>query len=124
MNNKMSVVIVEPFKKPYAAEIGTEVEDMQRVVDGYNQAIYPFDDEAAIVCNEEGKLRRLPLNRVLRNEDGGICEVIAGTFMIVGEGEENFTSLSEEQIQTYIERFKNPEMVGMTNGKLIAVPLA
>ncbi len=124
MNNKISVVIVEPGKEPYAAEIGTELEDMQRVVDGYIQVIYPFDDEAAIVCNEEGKLRRLPLNRALRNEDGEICEVIAGTFMIVGEGEEDFISLSKEQIQTYIERFKNPEMVGMTNGKLVAVPLA
>ena len=33
---------------------------------------YPYEDPVALVCNEEGKLEGLPLNRALRDEDGDI----------------------------------------------------
>ena len=38
----------------------------------YIEAIYPYEDPVALVCNEEGKLEGLPLNRALRDEDGDI----------------------------------------------------
>ena len=48
-----------------------------------SRRIYPYEDPIALVCNEEGKLEGLPLNRALRDEDGDIYDVVAGTFMVV-----------------------------------------
>ena len=56
----------------------------KRQVGGCIEAIYPYEDPVALVCNEEGKLEGLPLNRALRDEDGDIYDVVAGTFMVVG----------------------------------------
>ena len=61
----MKVIIVKPFTQPYTTEIKGDLESMQAVVGGYIQAIYPFDDEVALVCNEEGKINGLMPNRYL-----------------------------------------------------------
>ena len=39
-------------------------------MDGYIEAIYPYDDPVALICGEEAKLEGKPLNRALRDEDG------------------------------------------------------
>ena len=49
----MTVVIVKPGYAPYEAEING-LDEMQEVVGGMIQAIYPFEDRAAVVCNDEG----------------------------------------------------------------------
>ena len=53
----MTVLAVMPGKKPVKMELEGSLESMQAFVGGAIQAIYPFDDPVAIVCNEEGKLR-------------------------------------------------------------------
>ena len=45
----MTVVIVKPGYAPYEAEING-LDEMQKVVGGIIQAIYPFEDNAAVVC--------------------------------------------------------------------------
>lgn len=79
---------------------------------GVIQAVYPFEEPVALVCNEEGKLLGLPLNRFLLDEDGLVYDVIAGTFFLCAAppDSENFESLSEEQLARYKELFRNPEL--------------
>ena len=60
------VVLVEPGKRARAAEIGSSLKELQKTVGGYIQAIYPFEEPVALICNEEGKLLGLTLNRALR----------------------------------------------------------
>jgi hypothetical protein len=106
-NNTIRILIVEPGKAPYAAEIPSGLESLQKQVGGLIQALYPFaDPEAAIICNDEGKLLNLPWNRPLFDADGNMYDIIVGTFLVVGLTEDDFGSLSEEQIQRYIELFK------------------
>ena len=62
----MKVIIVEPHKQARIEEIGRELEDFQEIVGGYIEAIYPFDDPVAIVCNDEGKMMGAELNRALQ----------------------------------------------------------
>lgn len=45
------VVYVEPDKCARVMDLGTELEDMQKVVGGNIQAFYPFDEAVGIVCN-------------------------------------------------------------------------
>ncbi len=108
----MTVLLIEPGQEPRLAEIDGSLEGMQQVVGGYIQAIYPFEDPVALICNEEGKLLRLPLNRALRDEDGDIYDIIAGPFFVCGAplGSESFTSLEEELLEKYCQRFSRPEI--------------
>lgn len=67
----MKILIVEPGGKPRPAEIEGGLASMQKVVDGVIQALYPFREPVALICNDEGKLLHLPLNRPLYHPDTG-----------------------------------------------------
>ena len=122
-NEKITVLVVEPEKKPYAKEIPDNLSSLQHEVGGYIQAIYPFDSPCAIVCGEESKLNGEPLNPALRDDEGHIYDVIAGTFLIVGLGEENFTSLSDKDMKEMSERFGTPELFMKAGEKLVVIPM-
>ena len=122
-NEKISVLVVEPEKKPYAKEISSGLSSLQHEVGGYIQAVYPYEEPVAIICDEEAKLKGSELNRVLRDEDGKIYDVVAGTFLIVGLGEDDFTSLTPEHMKQFKEKFDTPEMFMKINGKLVVLPM-
>ena len=122
-NEKISVLVVEPEKKPYAKEISSGLSSLQHEVGGYIQAVYPYEEPVAIICDEEAKLKGSELNRVLRDEDGQIYDVVAGTFLIVGLGESEFTSLTPEHMKQFKEKFETPEMFMRLNGKLVVLPM-
>ena len=121
----MKVLVVRPMEMPAVQEIDHTLSAMQELVGGTIQAVYPFDDPVALVCNDEGKLLGLPLNRALRDEEGQIYDVIAGTFFICGAAEDSdsFTSLTDEQVAYWLKRFAKPEFFVSVNGKLICVPV-
>ncbi len=108
----MKIIVVEPQKPAYTKEIEPGLELLQREVDGFVEALYPFADEVALICNEEGKLHNLPPNRFLYDEETGEAyDIIAGTFLVVGLTEDGFGSLTEKQIETYLEMYsKVPDM--------------
>lgn len=66
---KIKVVLLQPGKLAEVAEIDSSLEGLQAVVGGDIEAVYPFAEEVCIVCNEEGKINGLPLNRAIRAED-------------------------------------------------------
>lgn len=108
----MRILLVEPGKAPRLTEIGDSLESMQAVVGGSIQAVYPFEEPVALVCNEEGKCLGLPLNRVLRLDNGEIYDIIAGTFFLCAAppDSEDFESLTPEQMERYARRFARPEI--------------
>ncbi len=108
---KISVVLVEPGKYPKLVEIEDTLEAMQETVDGYIEEYMPFDDEVAIVCNEEGKVNGLPLNRAVYGKDKEILDIIVGKFFIAyaPAEAENFQNMPEELANKYLENFKYPE---------------
>lgn len=75
------------------------------------------------VCNEDGKLNRLPLNRALRDSDGDIYDIIAGNFFIAGLGQNDFTDLPHELAEQFAEQFRQPEMFMRVDGKIVATPM-
>lgn len=123
MAEKIKVVLVEPNKKAIVAEIGATLEDMQAAVGGLIQAIYPFEDEVALICNEEGKLLQLPANRGVRMDgEEDVFDVICGTFFIADCSGQRFGSLSDEQIKKYQQKYLFPEKFIKANGTIKAVP--
>ncbi len=122
-NKKMTVLVVEPEKKPYVKKIDNSLRSLQHEVDGNIQAVYPFEDAAGIICDEEGKLNGKTMNRALRDDTGEIYDIVSGTFLIVGLGEENFTSLSKKQMEHYAKVYETPELFMRLNGKIISTPI-
>ena len=120
----MQVVVVEPKKKPMVQDIGSDLESMQKIVGGSIEAVYPFADPVALICNEEGKLLNLPLNRALQDDAGKVYDIISGTFFLCAAppDSEHFESLTDQQVKTYMERFAMPEMFLDVGGDLFVLP--
>ena len=101
----MKVLAVMPGNAPEELEIDGTLESMQQIVGGLIQAIYPWVDPVALICNDEGKLLGLEPNRYLMNEEGEVYDIICGPFFICGLGREDFASLTPELMERYKRMF-------------------
>ena len=119
----ITVLLVEPREHPQVVQIGTGLEDLQKAVGGYIEVVYPFEDPVGLIVNEEGKINGLQLNRALRNEDNEIYDIVAGSFLVAGLTEDNFGSLSEEQIRKFESLFHQPEVFVRMGRSIMAFPI-
>ena len=120
---KIKVLVIEPMKKPYVKEIEHTLENLQREVGGSIEAVYPFEDRAAIICNDDHKFNGSQLNRCLRDENGEVYDILAGNFMVAGLTEYDFGSLTDEQIDRYSNLFGTPEMFVKVGEQLVVLPV-
>ena len=106
MNNKIRILVIEPNKEPYQLKIEHKLENLQQVVGGLIEFV-ELEHNIDLICNEEGKIYNLEMNRVITND------VICGTFFIAGHHQGETISLSKQQITKYkqIFRLKNDKMV-------------
>ena len=111
MPEMIKVLLVEPLKPPRLIEFEHTLENLREMVGGNIQAVYPWDDPVALVCDDEGKFKGYPANRVLVGEDGEPYDLVVGTFFICGLTADNFGSISDELAEKYTERFRYPEML-------------
>ena len=120
----MRVIVVEPKKKPMVQDIDAGLESMQKIVGGPIEAVYPFDEPVALICNEEGKLLNLPLNRALRDDVGNVYDIISGTFFLCAAppDSDRFAGLTDQQVKTFMERFDMPEMFLNVGSELFVLP--
>ena len=103
-DNLLRVVYVEPHKEPYIAEVQDELRMLQKAVGGYIEPIYP-EEGIIFVGNEEAKLMGLDGNRHFGDD------ILTGPFFICGDAGENFRSLTDEEVTTYMARFAEPEEI-------------
>lgn len=103
-------LLVKPHEKPEEILIENELSYFQKEIEGYIEVIR-LEDDAVIICNEEGKLRNLPLNRGIFDPDGNPLDIIRGSFLIVYApfGSEDFLSLPHSLMKKYKARFTHPE---------------
>ena len=99
----MTILKLEPGKKPEEADIPDTLCAMQEIVGGSIQALYPFGDPVALICNEEGK--RHP-------ETGAVYDIVCGTCFLCGAppGSDRFASLTPEQRSYYSNYYREPEL--------------
>lgn len=109
-DDMLTVVLVQPGKKAEIAKIGRKLENLQGAVGGTIETYSVFSEPVTIVCNDDGKIIGLPLNRAVYDEDSGeVLDIIAGTFFVCGIGSSDFTSLTPAQQEKYLKLFRFPE---------------
>ena len=106
-DNLMRVVYVAPNKPAYVTDIVNSLEGEQKAVGGHIEAVYIEDDNTCLICNENAKLEGMEGNR--RFGDG--TSIIAGPFFICGTTEDNFRSLTDEEVDKYMDRFAVPDQI-------------
>ena len=70
-----------------------------------------------IVCNEEGKMMGLELNRALYSK-GQVYDIVAGPMLVVGLSDEDFRDLTDEEVEKYTEMYAQPEYFVIVNGRI------
>lgn len=109
-DNLLKIVYVEPHKPPVLAEIENTSFGFQRAVLGGIEEIW-VENGTVLIGNCSAKIDKMDGNR--RYCDGE--KIIAGPFFAVGvrgdDSEDYFRSLTDEEAQTYMERFAEPEEI-------------
>ena len=123
MKKSITVLVVEPKKAPYLKEIIPELNVLQDEVGGYIQVVYPWKEPVALICDDDAKLKGKDLNRALRDEEGQIYDVVAGTFLLVGISEDDFTSLDSDLVHQFTKMFELPEIFIRTEDKIVVIPM-
>ena len=119
----MTVLLVNAEEYPKEIEIATGLESLQQAVQGNIEIVYPFDDPVGIICNEEGKLNGMKLNRALKNDQGEIQDILTGPFLVVGLGAEDFRSLTPDEMKKYEGIFHQPEAFVRMGKGIKSVPI-
>lgn len=120
---RIEALVFRVGEKSVIEQIGSSLEAMQKIVGGYIQAL-PLGSGLVLICNEEGRLKGLPVNRhfIARAPEApanvaffvkmhpGLCDpgelgehVIHGTFFIVRQGNENFASLKPNDADCFVD---------------------
>lgn len=102
---KIKVIIVEPKKEPYVKEIYNTLRDKQEIVEGLIQCIpsnFSNEKNYDFICNDEGKILGLPLNRYIYDNQ----DVIAGNFIIakVDDSIGEFISIEDTEIDFLMKK--------------------
>lgn len=95
MNNTIKALVFEPNKEGYVHSIENTLRAKQKIVDGLIEVVH-IEDGICLICNEEGMLLELPKHRGIH-----------GTFLIVGDMDGEFISLTDEQITRMKKIYNN-----------------
>lgn len=115
------VVMCEPGKKAYVTDIIADLKSYQNIVGGNIEVVHPNLDPVCIVCNEEGKVLGLPLNRAIKDNDGTMLDAIAGTFFVCDASRSDIGSLPVDMQDKYKKLFKYPEHFYKTGNEIQSV---
>lgn len=98
----MNVAYFEIGKKKNVVDVKNELEDLQKLVGGYIQAV-PLNEKLLLVCDEDAKLKGKSVNAFVISSFG-LAEEIAGNFFICGKDENEFVGLTADEIK-YVDNF-------------------
>lgn len=111
----MRVIRVRVGEEPEVIEIEKGLQSYYKALDvEMIEAIYPFTEPLALICDEEGKINGSKPNRYLvASHDGGdnyIADEIYGNFMIVGLSKNNFASVPKRLVDKVLKRITPREV--------------
>ena len=96
--DKIKVLCVKPEQEPEVVELENTIVAMQEMVGGRIEEYMPWEEEVAIICNEEGKM-----------------------FLVVGIKGDGFCSLSDDMLRKYEKMYHDPEVFYKTKDGVMMV---
>lgn len=105
------VLIIESLEEPTYAFIRNSLNSFQKLVKGTIEiTTCPDLKDIDIICNDDGKNRKLDLNRAL-TMDNHLYDVVAGPMILTAtDNEGNTIGLSDEQLSAAHQFFAMPEV--------------
>ena len=97
----MSVLLVRSEKEPRIVNVPHELPELQRLVGGMIEVVEPFDDDIALVCDENSQSNGKPVNRVI-NDHMNIC----GDFFLCGYRETGLENIQEDKVFKHTSMFR------------------
>lgn len=117
----ITVISVTQGEVPQVQTIENSHKAFEAVIGHSVQTIHPYVDAVALVESSDQDLNQ-PFNRALYNEDGEFMDSVQGPFFIVGYENKQWTSVPEDLIPTYLEKFRVPEQCCEIEGKHYILP--
>lgn len=95
----MKIIVAEPNRKAYEKEIKGELDDSQKIVEGYIEPVpFSLNGQSYIVfCNEEGLIQNLSPNRYISGN------LIHGNFVVARyDGGTDIKGLTDKEIKVVL----------------------
>jgi len=115
--NEIRVLYVQPGKYPEERTIPNTLRALQELVGGDIECCRPWRDSVCVICNDSGKIDGLPPNRLY-----GHTDFLAGSFVVCGNGGEDFISLTDRQVFLYERLYHDEAYIG--SGKVTPFRIA
>lgn len=128
---RIDVVICEPGRTARRDTIDNTLANLQRIAaQGGTITTLALLDDIDLICDDDGLANQAAYNRAIRDQDiqenGGrdIIATIVGTFILTRVDEHGeWTSLTDEQTNRMLERFRDPEAPAIIGGRVLSIPV-
>lgn len=94
--NNIKIVFKEPLKKAEERIVEDKLEEYQKLVEGHLESVH-ITQNIVMICNDEGKIKKLDPNIIWGSD------VIVGNIFVVGAQDDDFRSLTENEIKVVKE---------------------
>ena len=94
----MKIIVKKPNSKLTVENVENSVEKIQQIVGGYFEPVN-VSENCMMLCNEDGKRKKLPYNFDLGNQ------IIVGDVVFVQTGNGDFTDLDDANIEMILHFF-------------------
>lgn len=118
MNKYIAVITAKYRRFAELAIIENTLTEFQRIVGGKIEVLHTFNDNAVVICNRDGG----KLNRAIYDENSNLIDIAKGDFIVCGTKDDEFISLSENQLAKYNKQFFLPEQFIKTPDGIQTVP--
>lgn len=118
------ILKLEPGQAPEITYIEDTLNAMQDLLGGSMESKFPWDDPVVLVENGLSRLIGMPVNFILIDPDTGeALDIFCGPFFICGMGDKDFTSLSPELAEKYLQVFTDPKKFRLFGNDYPAIPV-
>ena len=114
--NNIKAYFMRAGYQGYFGEIQNTLEAKQACVGGYIEVI-SIDGVIDLICNEEGKILHLPVNRALIDDNDEVLDVIVGDILVVRNNDEgDFVDVHENDLEIITKHLRPCQIIGERGG--------
>ena len=111
----MRILLIRDKANPVLRDVLHDLYIFQQIVGGRIEVAEPFDDNVVLVCDESGRNKGKPVNRVI-NDHMAVC----GDFFLCGHDGEGLSDFPLKMQENHTSLFALPASTFLDNSKYTA----